>query len=107
VHALLENAARHAPGAAVEVTVDTTDDQVRIGVSDHGPGIPASLRQRLFERGERREESPGHGLGLHIARRLARQMGGDLWLEPGRRGAGFVMRLPLAVQEAPCLARAE
>jgi signal transduction histidine kinase len=107
VHALLENASRHAPGADVAVTVDTTVDQVRIGVSDHGPGIPASLRQRLFERGERCEESPGHGLGLHIARRLARQMGGDLWLEPGRRGAGFVMRLPMAVQDTPCLARAE
>jgi signal transduction histidine kinase len=107
VQGLLENASRHAPGSDVAVTVSTTDDHVRIGVSDYGPGVPVSLRQRLFERGERRSESPGDGLGLHIARRLARQMGGDLWLEPGRSGAGFVMRLPLAAQDTPCLARAE
>lgn len=110
VHNLLENAVRHAGGADVSVTISTAGDEVRVDVSDGGPGIPTTLRPRLFERGVRRDGSPGHGLGLHIARRLAREMGGDLLIHPasGSRGAGFTLMLPAAAAEgAPCLAHTE
>ena len=78
-------------------------DEVRVDVSDSGPGIPAALRPRLFERGTRRDESPGHGLGLHIARRLARGMGGDLRIhtESGSPGVSFTLLLPAAVEGTP------
>ena len=109
VHNLLENAARHANGTQIAVAVSTSGSVVRIQVSDSGPGVPAALRARLFERGSRRDGSPGQGLGLHIARRLARDMGGDLRLDPRRlyEGAGFTLTLPASVDGAPCLALAE
>jgi signal transduction histidine kinase len=107
VNNLLENAGRHAAGSQVCVAVTTSGDEVRVEVSDSGPGIPTRLRSRLFERGARRDGSPGHGLGLHIARRLAREMGGDLRLHPaGPRGAGFTLMLPAARDGAACTARA-
>jgi signal transduction histidine kinase len=113
VRNLLDNAARHARGAEVAVVVATTGDAVRVEVSDDGPGIPDRVRPRLFERGARRDGSPGHGLGLHIARRLAREMGGDLRLEASRTGRGttFTLLLPQArtssAEDAACLATAE
>jgi signal transduction histidine kinase len=109
VQGLLENAVRHAKGADVSVSISTVGDEVWVDVSDDGLGISTRLRSRLFERGARRDGSPGHGLGLHIARRLAREMGGDLRLHPdsGPRGAGFTLMLPASVEGAACLARTE
>jgi len=109
VQGLLENSVRHAKGAEVSVSISTAGDEVRVDVSDDGLGISTRLRSRLFERGARRDGSPGHGLGLHIARRLAREMGGDLRLHPdsGPGGAGFTLVLPACVEGAACLARTE
>ncbi|BCU78496.1 HAMP domain-containing sensor histidine kinase [Luteolibacter sp. LG18] len=75
--------------------------QVKIRVSDHGPGIPVKHRARIFEAFERVKEdvnegSSGTGLGLSIARDLATRMGGDLILIPSEEGAVFECRLPLA-----------
>ena len=67
-------------------------------VSDTGPGIPPELRERIFDEFARLEESGairGHGLGLAIARRIARLLGGDLVVEESPLpGATFVLRLP-------------
>ncbi len=55
------------------------------------------MRRDLFRRGVRRTDSPGEGIGLDIARRLADQMGAALWLEPydpDRGGSTFVLSLP-------------
>ncbi|MFD0895827.1 HAMP domain-containing histidine kinase [Luteolibacter ambystomatis] len=76
-------------------------DQVKIRVSDHGPGIPVKHRARIFESFERvkqdvNEGSSGTGLGLSIARDLATRMGGDLVLIPSDEGAVFECRLPIA-----------
>jgi signal transduction histidine kinase len=104
-HVLLQNAARHARGSDVRVTVFRTSTTAGIHVSDDGPGVPSELVPRVFDRGCRGSGSHGQGLGLHIARDLARDMGGDLVLEPSSRGASFVLTLPVS-QEAvvPCLA---
>jgi signal transduction histidine kinase len=106
VHVLLENAARHAPGAKASVRVETSPTQLFLTVSDDGPGVPSDLAPRLFDRGVRGPESPGEGIGLDIARRLARQMGGDLFLDPvsDRRGASFTVVLRAGAATAPCLA---
>ena len=60
--------------------------------------MAADDRERIFERFERgaQAEPGGVGLGLAIARELARQMGGDLVLDEGPAGARFVLWLPLA-----------
>jgi signal transduction histidine kinase len=107
VHVLLQNAARHAPGADVAVRVESSPTRVLVRVSDNGPGVPSALANRLFERGVRGPESPGEGIGLNIARRLAREMGGDLRLEPasGRGGATFTVVLRASAETAPSLVR--
>ncbi|WP_191907862.1 sensor histidine kinase [Nocardioides cynanchi] len=106
VHILLENAARHAPGAEVSVQVKSRPSEILLTVSDDGPGVPRDLAPRLFDRGVRGSESPGEGIGLDIARRLARQMGGDLFLDPpaDRRGATFTTVLRPSAASTPCLA---
>jgi signal transduction histidine kinase len=107
VHILLANAARHAPGADVSVWVESSPTRLLLRVSDNGPGVPSALAPRLFERGIRGPESPGEGIGLNIARRLAREMGGDLVLEPAstRSGATFTVVLRASAETAPCLVR--
>jgi signal transduction histidine kinase len=67
-------------------------------VSDEGPGIPEEDHDTIFDRYQRGPtRAPGSGLGLHISRQLVRAMGGEIRLEPNpRRGASFVVELPLA-----------
>lgn len=104
VHVLLANAARHAPGATVRVNLFSTSTTAGVEVTDDGPGVPPEVASRLFERGARGPGSPGHGLGLHIARSLAREMGGELTLEPTSHGTSFQLTLPLSAGAVPCLA---
>jgi signal transduction histidine kinase len=95
LHILLANAARHAPGAVTTVSSRLVNDQVEVLVADDGPGIDPAVRPRLFERGARRPESPGQGIGLELARRLMREQGGDVRLaDPAARGATFVVSMP-------------
>lgn len=105
VHILLHNALRHAPGSEVSMRVESTPTEVLLRVSDDGPGVPSDMVPALFERGIRRADSPGEGIGLQIARRLAREMGGDLRLDPSpdRRGAAFILTLRACTEAAPCL----
>ncbi|MCL8027252.1 ATP-binding protein [Nocardioides sp. BSK12Z-3] len=92
---LLDNARRHAPGSSVQVDADLVDlDTVEISVTDDGPGIDAVTADELFTWGARGSDSPGHGIGLHAARQLALQEGGDLRLDPTPYGSRFVLTLP-------------
>jgi len=101
VHNLLTNAldafdALPAPkrhDRQLEVTAQANGREVLIAVEDSGPGIPASVAERLFEPFVTSKVS-GMGLGLSISRTFLRSQGGDLWVEPGRLGgARFVIRL--------------
>lgn len=102
LHVLLANAAEHAAGARVGISVSQGVDSVLVRVYDEGPGIAPEVRGSLFERGVRGPRSSGDGLGLHIARRLVRSQGGDLWLEDrgSDTGACFVVALPASLPEA-------
>jgi signal transduction histidine kinase len=80
--------------------VDATDDRARLCVTDEGAGVPDADRERIFGRFERGGRAgAGFGLGLAIARGLARQMGGDVNARPVRSGACF--EVTLAVCAAP------
>ena len=95
---LLGNAVRHSPdGTTVTVALAKSDNLGQAKVSDQGKGIAESDQERIFEKFERLEEGGGAGLGLAIARRLARSMGGVVSLvsAPGE-GACFTLALPLA-----------
>jgi signal transduction histidine kinase len=100
---LVTNAAKYAPGAAVEVRVaaDAAACCARVEVRDAGPGIPQADQERLFRpferaRGARASES-GLGLGLYIVREIVEAHGGAVLLRsaPGE-GTAFVVELPLA-----------
>ena len=83
---LLENALKYG-GDQVDVQGAPVGDKYVVVVSDNGPGVPEAHRERIFDhfeqlsKGDSRRET-GIGLGLPIARRLVRAMGGELWFEP-------------------------
>src|SRR5690606_1442853 len=104
---LLSNAIKYTPPPGeilVSVNADARDAPrmrraVAIRVSDSGPGIPAEKRQHIFDEFTRLDDNDlkGHGLGLAIASRIARLLGGDLDVaeSDGRLGgATFVLWLP-------------
>ena len=102
---LLQNAARYA-ASEVRVTAEApADGTVRITVADDGPGVPDADRERVFDRLVRLDDGRdrqhgGAGLGLSIARALARAQGGDLVCLPAVPGAGARFRLTLPVVDA-------
>lgn len=102
LHILLENAARHAPGKAVDLSVVRAPRQLVVHVADQGAGVPEWLAPHVFEPAVRSPESPGEGIGLPLARRLARGMGGDLRLETPEagRGATFTLVLPVSAEDS-------
>jgi anti-sigma regulatory factor (Ser/Thr protein kinase) len=100
VNNLLTNAERHATtGGSVEVvvTVGTSGDTAWLRVADDGPGIAASDREQVFERGYQADRhGKGDGLGLYLSRELLRQQGGDLTVDSASDGgATFVVYLPI------------
>lgn len=81
-------------GGQVEVEVEPSGTAVTVRVKDDGPGIPAAVQDDLFEP-LATTKAHGLGLGLPIARALARAMGGELAIEGGSgKTAHFVLTLP-------------
>lgn len=98
---LLRNAARHAPGAEVVMRTSSQDHHAIFDVEDAGPGVAAEDREAMFDRfvrtGEaRRKDRTGLGLGLPIAREIARRHGGDCTLHDSDLG-GLRARLTLRI----------
>lgn len=98
---LLDNAAKYGPTPGpVEVDISGgCGAPAEIRLRDHGPGIPAGERERVFERFYRCPQhadlGTGMGLGLALAARLARQLGGTLELsEPKTRGLAVTLTVP-------------
>jgi signal transduction histidine kinase len=97
---LVDNARKHARDAVV-LEVSDHNGHVRIAVCDDGPGLDPQLGERAFDPGVRGDAEPGDGagLGLPLARRLARSCGGDVVTGPGP-GGRFVLELPAVGREA-------
>jgi len=98
---LLRNAARHAPGTDVTMRVTRHGELAVFEVDDGGAGVPAAEREVLFDRfarggDARRRDRAGLGLGLPIAREVARRHGGDCVLDASPRG-GLRARLTLRI----------
>lgn len=103
VHGLVANARRHAPGSPIEVSTAVDGEQVLVKVEDRGPGVTRNQRERIFEAGVRLGTTgEGDGLGLAIARRVAREMLAELWVQP-RPGGGATFVLSLRRANASSL----
>ena len=102
---LLDNAIRHAPHAStVTVVLRRVDGAYEVAVSDQGPGISVEARPYIFERfyrsetsrGRSRSDPGGAGLGLSIARWIARLHDGDITLgSSAESGSTFLIRIPI------------
>jgi two-component system sensor histidine kinase BarA len=103
---LLDNAVRLTESGAVELRVSPAGGELVFAVADTGPGIPAELRDQIFEKFSQADDSPtrsdgGAGLGLAIASRIVMLMGGILSMTsaPGS-GTTFSFALPLKGPDA-------
>ena len=100
---LLANARTHTPeGTKIHVTVEEDEKEVRIKVSDEGPGIPEEFHEKLFERFYRADSSrtrrsgEGSGLGLSIVSTVMTAHGGSVSVESAEgKGATFTLHFPL------------
>ncbi|MFE9763783.1 sensor histidine kinase [Streptomyces sp. NPDC005808] len=97
VSPLLDNALRYAH-TRVEIRAGAHTHGIRVEVTDDGPGVPPSFATLLFQPGRRADPADGHGgagLGLPLARRLARSCGGEVHHDERHTpGAKFVVSLP-------------
>jgi two-component system OmpR family sensor kinase len=93
---LIDNAlAAIQPSGRIDVRLRRRSGYIEARVADDGPGVPEDQRERIFERFVRLGPAkPGHGLGLAIARRAARQHHGDLTCDLTPAGASFTLRVP-------------
>ena len=92
---LLDNARRHA-SSLVTLRAVARGSVVEFHVEDDGPGLGGGDVEELFAPGHRGATSPGAGLGLPLARRVARSLGGDVHVVTGAGGGHFVLTLPSA-----------
>jgi len=98
---LIDNALKYSPPASpIGIVADLEGERVVIRVHDRGPGIPERERERIFDKFYRRrgvkDQVPGTGLGLYIAREILRTHGGDLWIEgEPAEGSEFCAALPV------------
>jgi signal transduction histidine kinase len=97
---LVDNCIKYAAaGKRLRVALRTTKTGYQLEFADRGPGIPASRQQQVFQKFYRGDSSlttrqQGSGLGLSIARQLARDLGGELACRQVEQGACFVLTLP-------------
>ena len=103
--ALLSNAYKFTTSGEIRLSVSVTDDFVVYRVEDTGIGIPEEMHQQVFDEfrqvdGSTTRRYGGSGLGLSLARRLARVLGGEIYVDsvPGH-GSTFRVELPLEYRE--------
>jgi signal transduction histidine kinase len=96
---VLENACRYG-AAQVRVRLGSENSSVVYAIEDDGPGVAAGERERIFEPGVRgsaaQQGEQGAGLGLALARRLARTIDGDVVADSNATGGRFLIKLPTA-----------
>ena len=99
---LVDNALKYAgSGKFLKIMLDRTPRDVQIKIQDDGPGIEPDLREKIFDKFFRADNSlttskQGSGLGLSITRHMLRDLGGDIVMDTTlARGAGFIIRIPI------------
>jgi len=102
---LVSNAVSHTvPGGRIEVSAFDSGERVEITVDDDGPGVPAGMRDRVFDRfarvdSSRSSDSGGSGLGLAIVKAITEAHGGEVGCSASPLGgARFTISLPVALR---------
>lgn len=98
---LIDNALKYSERGRIELGVDETDFEIRLWVADNGPGIPKDSRDNAMKKYSRLDEArtmEGSGLGLPLARAVARLHAGELELEDNGPGLRAVLRLPKPIE---------
>jgi two-component system, OmpR family, sensor histidine kinase KdpD len=97
---LIENATKYTPlGSQIRVSAEAGDDELRVMVSDNGPGLPPAMIETVFNkftRGEKESATPGVGLGLAICKAIVQAHRGRIWAENTSEGGArftFTVRL--------------
>ncbi|PWY56344.1 two-component sensor histidine kinase [Legionella qingyii] len=99
---LVDNSIRYCnANGRIIVRLAKLKDEIMLEVSDNGPGIPAELQSRVFERFFRvlGNKSPGSGLGLAIVQQISELHGGRLMLDTPKDSTGLIVRFFIPVQE--------
>jgi len=102
---LLENALKYASSCtSIKVEARWKRNEILIGVADHGPGIPADEREKIFQHfyrleRDQRTHTRGSGLGLAICQGIVQAHGGRIWVEDQPEG-GSVIRFALPLHMA-------
>ncbi|MCI0775889.1 MAG: GAF domain-containing protein, partial [Chloroflexi bacterium] len=97
VSILLNNASKYSPnGTEIEIEITADEEALTVEVRDRGPGIPDDRPEELFEMFHRADDEltrrvPGTGIGLHIAKRIIDEHGGEITIAP-REGGGATAR---------------
>lgn len=95
---LIGNAIKYSPdGAPIQLVLDTSEQGAQLRITDQGPGIPAAMHQKVFERFYRApgQEQDGSGLGLAIAERAAQRNKATIRFAPGPGGRGLMVTVDL------------
>lgn len=93
---LLQNAVQACPREGqIILTISADPQAIRLSVNDDGPGVPATLRDSLFQPFVT-SKADGIGLGLAISRDIMRQLGGDLTHDDTATDTRFTMTIPAA-----------
>lgn len=99
---LIDNASKYAKPSSdnrIILSVVSTTDAIEFRVQDHGPGVESKYRKRMFQPFCKSDQdaantAPGVGLGLSLCQRMAKSLGGKLYLADSENGACFVLKLP-------------
>jgi len=83
---LLENAVTHSSCDNIKISVKESEDEVLVKVEDDGKGVPDDIKKRLFERGFKKGEGSGSGLGLYLVKKIAEGYGGNVKVEDSDMG---------------------
>jgi signal transduction histidine kinase len=99
---LIANAIKFSPsGMPIDIRLETTERGVVIAVEDHGIGIPADMKEKLFDMATVAKRTgtagePSFGMGLAISRQIVEAHGGRIWMESKpENGTIFFVELPL------------